>query len=440
MIFAPHAYQARAIGHVMDSPGCLLALDMGLGKTAITLTALAQLLHGFDVSRCLVIAPKRVAENTWPAEAAKWEHTKTLRVSVALGSEKQRQAALDRDADLYIINTDNVPWLVAQYKPDAWPFDLVVLDESTRFKDQSTQRFKALRRVLGKINKIVLLSGTPAPQGPMDLWAQLYLIDRGQRLGRSFSGFRNRYFTSDYMGYKWEPRPGAQEGIEKAVADVVLSMQAADWLDMPEVVVVDVPVELPRDAMKTYRKLERDCLAELESATVTAMSAAALCNKLTQCASGFLYDEFKDAHVIHEVKLDALEDLIEAAGGPAMLAYAYKFDRERISRRFPQAVEVREPGAVDRWNRGGIPLLLAHPASAGHGLNLQQGGRHLIWYGLPWSLELYLQTNARLHRQGQREAVIIHRIIATGTIDERIARVLSDKKTGLDALMSALRG
>lgn len=436
--FAPRAYQRRAIEFVRRTPGCLLAIEMGLGKTVITLTAMAGLLGTCDVRRVLVIAPKRVAEHTWPDEVAKWPHLRHLRIARVLGSVRQRERALASAADLYLTNRENVVWLVKHYGRKAWPFDAVVIDESTSFKDGGTQRHRALRRVRGQIERMVLLTGTPAPNTYLDLWAQMWLVDAGARLGRTFTGFKQRWFESDYMGYSWTERPGARAEIEAAIADVTLSLRAEDWLQLPPQIVVDVPVALPASARAAYRALERDGLAELAGTEITAPSAAAVANKLAQAANGALYDEDGRAHALHDAKLDALDELVEAAAAPVLVAYRFRADVERIRARYPEAREARDPGALDAWNAGKLPLLLVHPASAGYGLNLQAGGRRLVWFGPPWSLEQYLQTNARLHRQGQQHTVIVHRLVAAGTLDEHILGVLAGKHEGLTGLMRAL--
>lgn len=435
--YQPHGYQERAAQFIIDTPGCGLFIDLGLGKTVTTLTAMATLLGQCEVRRLLVIAPKRVADHTWPAEVTKWAHTRHLRVVNITGTPKQRARALGARADVWLVNRENVVWLVKTLG-QRWPFDAVVIDESTSFKDSSTARWKALRKVRGLIRRMVLLTGTPISNGLLDLWAQLYLIDGGQRLGRTFTGFRDAWFSADYMGYKWTPKAGAQAAIESRVADVVLTLRAEDWLQMPDKIEVDVPVELPPDVLRAYRTLEREGLLELAGGEVTAASAAALANKLAQAAAGCLYDEQRRGLVLHDAKLDALDELLEAAGGPVLVAYSFRTDVDRIKARHQHAREAREDGAIDAWNRGEVPLLLIHPASGGYGLNLQHGGRHLVWFGLTWSLEQYLQTNARLHRQGQRHTVIVHRLVCRGTIDQRIADLLAGKHTSLAALMRAL--
>jgi SNF2 family DNA or RNA helicase len=435
--FDPHPYQQRALDFALAGSG-LLALSMGLGKTSVTLTAIQTLLARCDVRRALVIAPKRVAEHTWPAEARKWDHLKSLRLVTVLGTARERLRALDTPADVHVINRENLPWLVVHCGAD-WPFDLVVIDESTSFKDRSTQRWKALRKVLPSIARVLLLSGTPAPNSLLDLWAQIYLIDRGARLGRSFTAFRERWFESDFMGYTWALRAGSETAIHALVDDVMLSMRAEDWLDLPERIDVTVPLSLPPLAAQRYRTLQRDYLLELPAGEISAPNAAALVNKLLQAANGTVYDAGGTWHHLHDAKLDALEDLIEAAGEPVLVAYQYRADLDRLLTRFPQAKEVRWPGVIDAWNRREVPVLLAHPASAGHGLNLQAGGRHVIWFGLTWSLEQYLQFNARLHRQGQTGRVIVHHLVAQDTADALVMAALTRKAVNLNALLDALR-
>jgi SNF2-related domain len=434
--FTPHPYQTRAVQFCLDTPYALLALEMGLGKSVITSTALARLLDTCEVTgRVLVVAPKRVAQHQWPAEVAKWDHTRHLRVSLVLGPVKARIAALLAEADLHVVNRENLAWLVQESRARRLRWDVLVLDESTSFKSRDTQRWRAARALRAQARRCLLLTGTPAPNGYLDLWAQLALVDQGARLGRTLTAYRERWFVADYLGYTWAEKPGARAEIDAALADVTLAMRAEDWLALPEAVTVDVPVPLPGAALAEYRRMEREGLMKLRGKEITAAGAAAVANKLTQAASGAVYDAEGAWHALHDAKLDALEDLLEAAGGPVLVAYRYRHEVARIQARFPQAVEAREPGALGRWNARQVPLLLIHPASAGHGLNLQDGGRHVVWISPTWSLEEYLQTNARLHRQGQRETVIVHRLVATGTIDARILEVLGGKWAGLANMM-----
>lgn len=444
MKFMPHEYQRYAIQRIVEQPACGIFLDMGMGKTVITLTAIVELMHDrFDVARALVIAPKKVAEETWATEAQKWEHTRHLRIAKVLGSERQRIAALNTPADIWVINRENVEWLV-NYCGKRWPFDMVVIDELSSFKSNKARRFRALRRVRPLIRRIVGLTGTPAPNGLIDLWPQIYLLDQGQRLGKTITGYRDRYFKpgrrDGHIVYEWVPKPEAPERIHEKLADLCVSMKAEDWLHLPERVEVEAPVRLSPEAWEAYRRLERDLLLPLEGAAVTADTAAVLTNKLLQLANGAVYDAERGVHPVHDAKLDALEDLVEQANGnPLLVFYAYKHDLERMQKRFPQARTMDEPGIVERWNRREVPILLAHPASAGHGLNLQDGGNHVVWFGLTWSLELYQQANARLHRQGQTERVIVHHLVAQGTIDEDVMRRLTGKAATQADLIEALK-
>lgn len=436
-----HAYQERAIQFIKDKKRCMLLLSMGLGKSVSTLTAISDLIDSFMVSKVLVIAPLRVASSVWAQECAKWQHLKHLKVSVCLGSERQRIAALNRTADVYTINRENIPWLVKHYG-EKWPFDMVVIDESSSFKSSSSLRFKALRKVMPLTNYAVELTGTPAPNGLMDLWAQVYLVDFGASLGRTMHGFRQRYFESDYMGYKFSPRAGAQEQIHNAIAPIALSMRAEDYLELPQRIDLVEGVELPKAAQELYKGFERELLAQLPTGEeIEAMNAAVLANKLLQLSSGAMYTDDKGAwREIHAAKIEALRELVEANDEPMLVAYGYKTDLERLKAAFPDAVVLgKDPEIIERWNRGEIKMLLAHPASAGHGLNLQDGGALCVWFSLTWSLELYQQFNARLHRQGQTKPVRIVHIVANGCIDERVMLVLSDKDAQQSTLMKALR-
>lgn len=410
----------------------------------ITLSAIVELMHDrFDVARVLVIAPKLVAETVWAEEAAKWDHTRHLRISKVLGSAQERVAALRRPADIYVINRENVPWLVERVGT-RWPFDMVVIDELSSFKSPKTKRFRALRRVRPLIKRIVGLTGTPAPNGLIDLWSQIYLLDQGERLGKTLTGYRDRFFKpgrrNGHIVYEWIPKPGAEERIHELLSDLCVSMRAEDWLELPDRVDVEVPVVLDAEAMMRYKQLEKDLLLPLEGDVVTADTAGVLTNKLLQLANGAVYDTTRGVHEIHDAKLDALEELIEQAQGkPLLVFYAYQHDLERIKRRFPWAATMDEPGVIERWNRREVPLLLAHPASAGHGLNLQEGGNHVVWFGLTWSLELYEQANARLHRQGQTERVIVHHLVAKGTVDEDVMVRLRSKAATQADLVEALK-
>lgn len=418
-----------------------LFLEMGLGKTVITLSALNTLMRDtFEVEKCLVIAPLRVAQTVWQEEAEKWDHLRGLRFSKVLGNASERREALERPADIYVINRENVPWLVEEVKRD-WPFDMVVIDELSSFKSRAAQRFKALRKVRPYIRRIVGLTGTPAPNGLLDLWPQIYLLDSGRRLGKTMTTYRDAFFTpgkrNGQIIFEWKPKPHAEEEIYHRLSDLVVSMKAQDHLRMPERVDNVIRVKIPRTE---YDTMERDLVLPLKDQTITATSAAVVVNKLLQLAGGAVYDEKGQTHEIHRAKLDALREALEAANGHSVLCYyAYKHERDRIMAEIPEAREMKSPQDVADWNAGKIPLLLAHPDSAGHGLNLQAGGHILIWFGLTWSLEKYQQANARLHRQGQRDSVIVHHIVAENTMDERVLDVLRRKDQRQDALMEAVK-
>jgi len=443
MEFKPWAYQAFAIDKIIEQPEAGLFLSMGLGKTIITLTAIEELLYDrFEIVKVLVIAPLRVAQTVWSDEITKWNHLRHLRLVKVLGTARQRREALQTYADIYIINRENVPWLV-QECGDAWPFDMVVIDELSSFKSNNAQRFKALKRVRPYIRRMVGLTGTPAPNSLLDLWPQIYLLDQGQRLGKTVTGYRERYFRPGRRNrtviFNWDPKPGAEEAIYKTLEDLCVSMSAEDWLDMPERLDRIVKVRLTDQAREDYQTLQRQLVLELDKGSVTANDAGVLANKLLQMANGAVYDEDGQAIEIHTAKLDALEELIEAANGqPVLVFYSYKHDLARIKKR-TKVRELKTERDIEDWNAGRIPVLLAHPGSAGHGLNLQDGGHIIIWFGLPWSLEMYQQANARLHRQGQQQSVIIHHLVAEGTIDERVMQVLEDKAAGQDDLLAAVK-
>ena len=442
MKYKPHNYQQFATDFILNQSICCLMLDMGLGKTVITLTALWQLaLDSFDVSRVLVIAPKRVAEDTWPKELAKWEHLTGLTSSLVLGSVTERKAALQRKAFLYIINRENVAWLV---KNHYWDFDMVVIDELSSFKSNKAERFKAMKKVRPMVTRIVGLTGTPAPNTLLDLWPQMYLMDMGQRLGRFIGGFRYRFFLPDKRNreiiYSYKPREGAEDAIYALISDICISMKAADYLDMPERIDNRIEVSMSPKERKLYDDFQKDMVLSIGDEELDAVNAAALSNKLLQMANGAVYGEDKKVIPIHDRKLDALEDLVEAANGkPLLVAYWYKHDLQRIKAQFKNARCIDTAKDIDDWNAGKIPLALIHPASAGHGLNLQDGGCTIVWFGLTWSLELYQQLNARLWRQGQKHTVVIHHIVTKGTHDEDVMRALENKDTRQSALIEAVR-
>jgi SNF2 family DNA or RNA helicase len=441
MKYVPHEYQKYAEEFIIQHPACALMLDMGLGKTVITLTAIWLLMYDyFEVSKILVIAPLRVAHDTWSKECEKWEHLKELRISKILGSEKERRAALQRKADIYVINRENVEWLCDNYKFD---FDMIVIDELSSFKSATAKRFKALRKVRPLVKRVVGLTGTPAPNSLMDLWSEINLLDMGQRLGRFISNYRNEYFVPDKRNqqviFSYKPKECAEAQIYNKISDICVSMKACDYLKMPDRIDNIVEIQMSVKEQSLYKKLVNEMLLPFADEDIDAINAAALSNKLLQMANGAVYDEFKAVKVIHNKKLDALEDLIEAANGkPVLIFYAYKHDKERISERF-NVTEILTSRDILKWNKGEIPIAIAHPASTGHGLNLQAGGSTVIWFGLTWSLELYQQANARLWRQGQKETVIIHHIVSKDTIDEQVISALQKKQTGQDSLIDAVK-
>lgn len=442
--FVPHAYQRYCINRLLTDEMVGLFLDLGLGKTVITLTAINDLKYNrFAVRKVLVVAPKKVAEATWTLEVQKWEHLRLLRVVPVLGSKQKRIRALNTPADVYVINRENVPWLVEYYR-NAWPFDMVVLDELSSFKNHQAQRFKALTWVRPHIKRIVGLTGTPAPNGLMDLWAQIYLLDRGERLERFITHYREKYFIKNQYGFGYKPKPGAEEAIHKKIADICISMKAEDYLELPDCVTNVIPVLLDDRAAHLYRDLEKEMLLELEGAEISVTSAATLTNKLLQLCNGALYDENRQIHEIHNCKIEAFLELLEQLNGkPALVFYNFQHDLIRLQKALAKTgLRVRElqtPKDQADWNAGNIDVLLAHPASAGHGLNLQDGGNHVVWFGLNWSLELYQQANGRLYRQGQQQKVIIHHLVVQGGVDEDVMAALEAKATTQDRLLEALK-
>jgi len=437
-----HEYQRKGIDFILKSKRCALFLSMGLGKTTTTLTAISDLRDGFAVEKTLVIAPLRVANSVWLQETRIWDHLTHLEVSICTGTERNRIAALSREADIYVINRENVAWLVQNYG-NKWPFDCVVIDEASSFKSSSSQRFKALKKVLPYTEYMILLTGTPSPNGLLDIWSQIYLIDFGERLGRTMTAYKQRFFDSDYMGYKFVPREGSAEKIHALLQPIAMSMKAEDYLELPDRIDLVEKVELPAATLREYREFEKHLLAELpEGEEIEAVSAAVLANKLLQWCNGAMYTDDKGNWAeLHKVKIEALADLIEQNEGENILvAYNYKTDLERLLKAFPHGRALdKNPQTVLDWNNGEIPLLFAHPASAGHGLNLQRGGSMIVWFGLNWSLELYQQFNARLHRQGQEKPVRIIHIIAEGCIDQRVMDVLADKDAQQSRLLNALK-
>ena len=442
MKFLPHDYQKYAIEYIKSHPVTALFLDMGLGKTVTTLTAIRDLMYdSFEIKHVLVVAPLRVTRDTWPEEIRKWDHLKELTFSVVVGTVAERRRALQQEADIYIVNRENLAWL---YQNSRLDFDMVVLDELSSFKNAQSKRFKAMKAMRPKVKRIVGLTGTPSGNGLMDLWAEFRLLDMGERLGKYISQYRNLYFTPDKRNgmvvFSYKPLPGAEAVIYHQIADITVSMKAADYLKMPELVSVAKEVTLSEKERKRYDELKKSLVLELPGGEVTAANAASLTLKLSQMANGAIYTDDKKVVNIHDRKLDALEDLVESANGqPVLVAYWFKHDKDRIQKRM-EARELKEPQDFADWNAGKIPVALIHPASAGHGLNLQQGGSILIWFGLTWSLELYKQTNARLWRQGQQSCtVIIQHIVAKGTIDERILKVLEHKDGTQAALIDAVK-
>lgn len=437
-----HDYQEYAVKFIEEHSVSALLLDMGLGKTIITLTAINNLMFDmFEVRKVLIIAPLRVARDTWPAEIEKWEHLKHLRYSVVIGTPDERKAALKTDADIYIINRENVDWLVSN---TAFDYDMVVIDELSSFKNHQSKRFKALMKVRPKVKRIVGLTGTPASNGLMDLFAEFRLLDMGERLGRFIGQYRNEYFKPDkqngYIVYSYKPLPYSEEKIYEKISDITVSMKAIDHLQMPELISTEYVVAMSDEEKEKYRELKKELVLQLPNGEITAANAASLNNKLCQMSNGAIYDDDKNIIDIHDRKLDALEDIIESANGkPILVAYWFKHDAERIKARF-QVREIKTSKDITDWNSGKIPVAIIHPASAGHGLNLQQGGNHLVWLGLTWSLELYQQTNGRLFRQGQKsETVVIQHIVTKGTVDERILRALETKDKTQTALMTAVK-
>lgn len=450
MNFTPYPHQQAGIDWIIEHPAAGLLWGMGTGKTVTTLTAVDRLLNDYlEDGPALVIAPKRVAENTWSKEASKWEHLQHLRVSRVMGTQAQRLAALNTPADIYVINRENVVWLVDTFSGSVsgqrWPFPIVVIDELSSFKSAQAKRWKALRKVRGRIRRIIGLTGTPRPNGLEDLWPEIYLLDKGERLGRTLGAFRARYLIPEKMNghivYSYRPREGAEAEVYEALGDICMSIRKEDVLSLPGQIYEDVVLEAPPNIMRQYKQFERDKVLECLGADggIIAGTEAALTNKLLQFANGAIYDMEGQAHPLHTVKLEALEELLEAAGGdPVLVLYSYKHDADRIRERVKcRALDTSED--IDAWNRGEIPVALAHPASIGHGLNLQDGGHIIIWYGLTWSLELYQQANERLNRPGQKHVCRVYHLILKGTHDERVLKSLKNKDKGQAAAIEALR-
>jgi len=447
-----HKYQKVCIEHIISHPFCGVFLDMGLGKTISTLTAIEELKYDYcEIDTVLVIAPKRVAETVWEEEAKKWDHTKHLTFSKIIGTERQRLAALKVKADVYIISRDNIAWLCSLYAAKL-PYDMLVIDELSSFKAHQTQRFKSLRLARPWFKRVVGLTGTPAPNGLINLWSQMYLIDRGERLEKTISAYRSRYFrpgaSNGYVVYSYNLLSDSERLIQERIKDICISMRAEDYLEMPERIDNFVRVTMPDKLMDAYKKFEQENVITLANeieegaTTVNAVNAAALSNKLLQFANGAMYDENKNVVPIHDLKLEALKEIIEAADGkPVLVAWTYQFDRDRIKNYFRSMAprELKTAEDINDWNAGKVQLMLAHPASAGHGINLQAGGNIIVWYGLTWSLELYQQFNARLYRQGQKQRTIIHHIVTSGTHDEDVVKALKSKDKTQNNLMNSIK-
>lgn len=445
MRYNPRNYQSHAGNHIYNNPSAGVFLDMGLGKTVITLTEVEKLMYqDLEIDKTLIIAPLRVAESVWKQEAEKWDHTKHLKISLVLGTQAQRVKALNTPADIYVINRENVAWLVSYYK-SAWPFDMMIVDELSSFKSSKSIRFRALRMILAKLKRVVGLTGTPSPNGLIDLWSQIYLLDQGERLGQTVGGYRARYFhpaqTNGHIVYSYDLNKDAKESIYNKISDICISMKSKDYLDVPKHIDNRIKVKLPDDIMEKYEKFEKDQVMALINSDeeISAVNAAALTNKLLQFANGAVYDDKKKYHEIHTAKLSALEEIIDTSQGkPILVSYSYRHDLERIINKF-KAKKLENNNDILDWNKGKIPLMICHPASAGHGLNLQYGGHILTWFGPTWSLELYEQFNARLVRGGQVNNVILNHLIALGTMDEDVMKAIERKMNGQNALMEAIK-
>ena len=444
-----HNYQIGAAQHIMNNPHCGLFLEMSLGKTIATLTAIDKLLYEtLDVNKVLIIAPKRVAENVWTSELKEWSHISRLKISRIIGNEKQRKAALVEKSDIYTISRDNIAWLCGLYGGSMLPFDMVVIDESSSFKNHQSQRFKALKFVQPTLNRVVLLTGTPSPKGLIDLWAQLWLLDRGERLGKTITSYRDTYFRpgkrKGEIIYTYDLKEESEKLIYDKIGDICISMKTEDYLELPPYVLNDIIIDFPEKLRKDYDKFERDKVIQLleGGSEITAVNAAALSSKLRQFANGAMYDENRVSHEIHDLKLDALGEIVEAANGnPVLVAYAFIPDRERILKRLKKykTVFLQKEQDIEDWKAGKTEVLVMHPASGGHGLNLQSGGHIIVWFGCDWSLELYQQLNARLRRPGQDHPVIVNRILIKGTEDQSVTSSLERKDTVQEGVMQALK-
>ena len=432
-----HDYQKQLIAFADKHPKCGFFLDMGGGKTISTLTSISDNIYSHSVTKVLIVAPLRVANSVWHTEIANWKHTQHLSCSICTGTETQRIDGLRKQADIYIINRENIVWLVDRYKKK-WPFDMVVIDESSSFKNQSTKRFKAFRKVLPYIDRTILLTGTPAPNGLMDLWSQLFILDKGERLGKTITAFRNRWFNKDYFGYSYEPKDFADEQIHKAIGDITINVKIPKYNERIDII---RKACFPKKLLKNYKAFKNQFVLELQKATIEATTAATLSNKCLQYCNGALYDEDGSTHQLHDIKIDMLKEVVEETQGENLLvAYNYKSDLAKLQKHFPKATVLgKYPRVIEDWNNGKIEMMLAHPASAGHGLNLQKGGSICVWFGLTWSLELYQQFVARLDRQGQKETVRnIHLVIEEG-IDMDVMEAIANKALTQRELMLYLK-
>ena len=443
MRYVAHNYQNYAKDFILAHKVSALFLDCGLGKTITTLTAINELMYdSFEISKVLIIAPLRVAQSTWKEEIEKWDHLNLLRYSIAVGDEKERLKALKQNSDIYIINRENVDWLVTKSGID-FNFGMLVIDELSSFKSHTSKRFKSLLKIRPYFERVVGLTGTPSSNGLMDLWAEFRVLDLGERLGRYITHYRNEYFLPDKRNgaviFSYKPQPNAEERIYRRLADITISMKSTEYLKMPELILNDLEINLGEEDQIKYKKFKKEMVMTIQEKEIDAINAASLSNKLIQLANGSIYDEDKKFYEVHNKKLDKLEEIIESANGkPVLIAYWFKADKERIEKRF-KVREIKTADDIKQWNKGMIDLALIHPASAGHGLNLQSGGSTLVWFSLTWSLELYQQTNARLYRQGQKDTVVIHHLITKNTIDEDIMKSLKRKDKTQEALMKAVK-
>ena len=438
MKFDPHHYQKVAIEFIMEHRSCALILDLGLGKTVTAATAISDQFDHDMVRKVLIIGPKRVVQHTWPSEFEQWDHL-NLTYQVIQGNPKQREKLLAGDEQVHMINFENLTWLVNHLGKN-WNYDLVLFDESSRMKSPGAKRFRAFRKVRRYVNNVILLTGTPASQSLLDLWSQIWLIDMGVRLGRTYTAFRDRWFATDQWGHTWYPKLGSDDEIQMRISDIAISMSAKDYLQLPDRVDVIDRVTLSRNQMRGYKKLEQELYLNLTDGEVTAVNAAVLAGKCLQYTSGALYHDEKDSwEEVHREKINALDEIIQSADGPVLVAYNFRSDLERLKTAFPEGRTIDSDEVIDEWNRGEVPLLLVHPASAGHGLNLQHGGHRIVWFSLTWSLELYLQLNGRLHRQGQLKPVTVHHLVAEKTVDTLVLNALRNKRSVQDSLIESIR-